>query len=66
MVTSAGGACEEVAGGAAVLVDPLDVASIAAGIERASDGAAGIERARHFSWEAAAAATAAVYHEAAA
>jgi alpha-1,3-rhamnosyl/mannosyltransferase len=66
VVTSAGGACEEVAGGAAVLVDPLDVASIAAGIERAGDGAAGIERARQFSWEAAAAATAAVYRAAAA
>lgn len=32
VVTSAGTATEEVAGGAAVLVDPLDVASIAAGI----------------------------------
>jgi glycosyltransferase involved in cell wall biosynthesis len=63
VVTSAGGACEEVAGGAAVLVDPLEVESIADGIERARDGAAGIERARAFSWEAAAAATAAVYRE---
>ena len=35
VVTSAGSAMEEVAGGAAVLVDPLDVASIAAGIEEA-------------------------------
>ena len=35
VVTSAGGATEEVAGGAAVLVDPLDPASIAAGIEEA-------------------------------
>ena len=33
VVTSAGGAMEEVVGDAAVLVDPLDVASIAAGIE---------------------------------
>jgi glycosyltransferase involved in cell wall biosynthesis len=66
VVTSAGGACEEVAGGAAVLVDPLDVGSIADGIERARDGSAGIERARAFSWEAAAAATAAVYWDAAA
>jgi glycosyltransferase involved in cell wall biosynthesis len=64
VVTSAGGACEEVAGGAAVLVDPLEVESIADGIERARDGAAGIERARAFSWEEAAAATAAVYREA--
>jgi glycosyltransferase involved in cell wall biosynthesis len=66
VVTSAGGACEEVAGGAAVLVDPLDVDAIAAGIEGARDGAAGIERARQFSWAAAAEATAAVYREAAA
>jgi glycosyltransferase involved in cell wall biosynthesis len=64
VVTSAGGACEEVAGGAAVLVDPLDVASIAAGIEEARDGRAGLERARQFSWEASAAATATVYREA--
>ena len=35
VVTSAGGATEEVAGGAAVLVDPLDVGAIAAGIEEA-------------------------------
>ena len=34
VVTSRGSATEEVAGGAAVLVDPLDVASIAAGIEK--------------------------------
>jgi len=66
VVTSAGGACEEVAGGAAVLVDPLDVASIADGLERARDGAAGIERAGGFSWQASAAATAAVYRQAAA
>jgi glycosyltransferase involved in cell wall biosynthesis len=66
VVTSAGGACEEVAGGAAVLVDPLDVESIADGIERAGDGSAGLERASRFSWHASAAATAAVYREAAA
>jgi glycosyltransferase involved in cell wall biosynthesis len=65
VVTSAGGACEEVAGGAAVLVDPLDVASIAEGIERAGDGAAGLERAAQFSWQRSAAATASVYREAA-
>ena len=35
VVTSRGGATEEVAGGAAVLVDPLDVEAIAAGIEEA-------------------------------
>ena len=36
VVTSRGGATEEVAGGAAVLVDPLDVEAIAAGIEEAT------------------------------
>jgi glycosyltransferase involved in cell wall biosynthesis len=35
VVTSRGGACEETAGGAAVLVDPYDVDSIAAGIRNA-------------------------------
>jgi glycosyltransferase involved in cell wall biosynthesis len=71
VVTSAGGATEEVAGGAAVLVDPLDPGAIAAGIEdaiarRDELRALGLERARAFSWKAAAAATAAVYREAAA
>jgi glycosyltransferase involved in cell wall biosynthesis len=68
VVTSAGGACEEIAGGAAVLVDPLDVDSIAAGIERAGPELreAGLERARHFSWTESAAATVEVYREAAA
>ena len=37
VVTSRGGATEEVAGGAAVLVDPLDVEAIAAGIAEARD-----------------------------
>ena len=37
VVTSSGGATEEVAGGAAVLVDPLDVEAIAAGIAEAHD-----------------------------
>jgi hypothetical protein len=51
VVTSAGGATEEVAGGAAVLVDPLDVEAIAAGIEDAAARrddlrARGLERAR--------------------
>ena len=70
VVTSSGGATEEVAGGAAVLVDPLDVAAIAAGIERAAaDGEAlrarGLERARAFSWDETARRTRAVYEEAA-
>ena len=71
VVTSRGGATEEVADGAAVLVDPLDLAEIAAGIERAAAdrdalGRRGIERARGFSWRDVAAATVAVYREAAA
>ena len=56
VVTSAGGATEEVAGGAAVLVDPLDAAAIAAGIEEAVARRdelrpLGLERARAFSWD---------------
>jgi glycosyltransferase involved in cell wall biosynthesis len=71
VVTSAGGATEEVAGAAAVLVDPGDPAAIAAGIEEALARAdelraRGLERARAFSWARAAAETAAVYREAAA
>lgn len=70
VVTSAGGATEEVAGGAAVLVDPLDPQAIAAGIEQAVARREelrrrGLERAAEFSWDAAAAATAEVYREAA-
>jgi len=69
VVTSAGGATEEVAGGAAVLVDPLDPASIARGIEEAVSRRQelrrrGLERARTFTWERTAAATAEVYREA--
>jgi glycosyltransferase involved in cell wall biosynthesis len=71
VVTSAGGATEEVAGGAAVLVDPLDPASIAAGLEQAVSRreeltARGLERARGFTWERVAAETWEVYEEAAA
>ncbi|HEV8250542.1 MAG TPA: glycosyltransferase family 1 protein [Gaiellaceae bacterium] len=70
VVTSAGSAMEEVAGGAAELVDPLDPDAIADGIRRAIDRraelrAAGLERARLFSWDEAARATAGVYREAA-
>lgn len=59
VVTSRGGATEEVAGGAAVLVDPLDSASVAAGIaeagaRRAELVPAGIARAAAFTWTAAA------------
>jgi alpha-1,3-rhamnosyl/mannosyltransferase len=69
VVTSVGGATEEVAGGAAVLVDPLDPDSIAAGLEEAASRRAelvplGLERARAFTWADATAATVDVYREA--
>jgi alpha-1,3-rhamnosyl/mannosyltransferase len=71
VVTSAGGATEEVAGGAAVLVDPHDVAAIAAGIEEAETrreelGGRGRERAAGFTWDRVAAETRKVYEAAAA
>ncbi len=71
VVTSRGGATEEVAGGAAVLVDPLDPGAIAAGIEEAAARReelvrAGRERARAFGWDEVARRTAEVYREAAA
>ena len=55
VVTSRGGATEEVAGGAAVLVDPTDPAAIAAGIAEATARrdelvATGLERAAGFTW----------------
>ncbi len=70
VVTGAGGATEEVAGGAAVLVDPHEPASIAAGVEEAVSRrdelvARGLERARRFTWERVAAETRQVYEEAA-
>jgi glycosyltransferase involved in cell wall biosynthesis len=68
VVTSAGGSTEEVAGGAAVLVDPLDTSSIAAGIEDALSRpdelrAHGLERARTFTWAETARRTVDVYRE---
>ena len=68
VVTSAGGATEEVAGGAAVLVDPLDVASIAAGLEEAAARhdelrALGLARAQDYSWNAVADAVETVWRE---
>jgi alpha-1,3-rhamnosyl/mannosyltransferase len=68
VVTSAGGATEEVAGGAAVLVDPLDPVSIAAGIDEAFSRrdelvARGLERARMFTWERVAAETWRAYED---
>jgi glycosyltransferase involved in cell wall biosynthesis len=69
VVTSRGGATEEVAGGAAVLVDPLDPASIAAGLAEADDRreelrALGLERARAFTWDDVARRTVEVYEAA--
>jgi glycosyltransferase involved in cell wall biosynthesis len=71
VVTSRGTAMEEVADGAAVLVDPNDSAELAAGLERAvaeRDALVrqGLERARAFRWDAIADATVEVYREAAA
>ena len=68
VVTSAGGATAEVAGGAAVLVDPLDVTAIAGGIDEAVRrrdelSALGLARAPAFSWDETAARTRAVYGE---
>jgi len=68
VVTSRGGATEEVAGGAAVLVDPLDAAAIADGIEQAETRRdelrwLGLERARGFSWVRAADAVEALWQE---
>jgi glycosyltransferase involved in cell wall biosynthesis len=71
VVTSETGAAPEVAGGAAVLVDPFEVDSIVAGLERASIPeeserlrALGLERARQFQWHLAAAATIQTYEKA--
>jgi glycosyltransferase involved in cell wall biosynthesis len=68
VVATRGGGTEEVADGAAVLVDPNDPVDIAAGIERAvllRDELVrrGRERARSFTWRAAAEATVEVYRE---
>jgi glycosyltransferase involved in cell wall biosynthesis len=70
VVTTRGTAMEEVADGAAVLVDAHDPAEIAAGIAQAAADrdrlvARGLERARAFRWDAVAAATVDVYREAA-
>jgi glycosyltransferase involved in cell wall biosynthesis len=68
VVTSREGATAEVADGAAVLVDPLDIRAIALGIEEASARrdelrARGVERARAFDWDDVARRTADVYRE---
>ncbi len=59
VVTAWGGATEEVAGGAAVLVDPTSVESIAAGIaeavaRRGELAERGLQRARRYTWDASA------------
>jgi glycosyltransferase involved in cell wall biosynthesis len=68
VVAASAGAVPEVAGDAAILVQPGDPAAIAAGIERALADrerlvAAGIERARSFSWGETARRTLTVYRE---
>jgi glycosyltransferase involved in cell wall biosynthesis len=68
VVTSRGTATEEAAGGAAVLVDPTDVASIAEGITialgaRAELSSQGIERARTLPWSTCAQKIHAIYSE---
>lgn len=68
VVTSEGTSTEEVAGGAAVLVDPFDVDDIARGIIEATDrradlSAAGRRRANQLDWKTSAQRTLAVYRE---
>ena len=68
VVATRAGAVPEVAGDAAVLVDPGDPAALAAGMERALAErerlvAAGLERARMFSWAETARRTLEVYRE---
>lgn len=68
VVTSSGTSTEEVAGGAAVLVDPFDVEDIARGVAEAFErrnelAAPGRERAGELTWERSAEATLAVYRE---
>lgn len=70
VVTSRGTSAEEVAGGAAVLVDPTDTMSIARGIDEALDQThllreGGRTRAAQLTWSACAESMAAVYREAA-
>jgi glycosyltransferase involved in cell wall biosynthesis len=68
VVTSLGTAMEEVAGEAAVLVDPLDVSAIAEGMRAAVARRdelvpLGLERARPFTWQRAADAVVALWRE---
>jgi glycosyltransferase involved in cell wall biosynthesis len=70
VLTSTTASAPEVAGGAAVLVDPFSLESIEAGLDRVTDPdearrlrALGRERAGHFHWSAAASRTAEIYRE---
>lgn len=70
VVTSRTASAPEVAGGAAVLVDPFDVESIESGLEEATNAAEaprlralGHQRARLFHWSTAAAATLEIYRQ---
>jgi glycosyltransferase involved in cell wall biosynthesis len=71
VVAARNDALEEVSGGAAVLVDPLDADAIAAGLHEAIDRREelrplGLARARAFDWRRVARETVAVYRDAAA
>ena len=70
VVTSRTGAAPEIAGGAAILVDPFDVESIAGGLEQVTTGAEadrlrelGQQRIQYFDWSTAANATLEVYRQ---
>jgi glycosyltransferase involved in cell wall biosynthesis len=70
VVTSRTASTPEIAGGAAILVDPFDLESIEAGLEQATHPevahrlrALGHERARQFDWSTAAAATLGIYRQ---
>ena len=68
VVATTAGALPEVAGGAAILVEERNPVALAGGIERAIADrerlvAAGLERARHFTWAETARRTLAVYRE---
>jgi len=71
VLTSRVSAMPEVAGGAALLVDPFDVQAIAEGLQqliadtglREQLARAGLERVQHFSWEKSVEATSTVYEE---
>lgn len=70
VVTSRTASAPEIAGGAAVLVDPFDLDSIESGLEQVTTSseadrlrALGRERARHFHWSAAADRTLEIYRQ---